>query len=80
MNRYNKVGLLTPDEELRLARAYRDTGSTQAFQYLVEANTGLVLKILREFKNYPASGEDLVQEGFIGLCLAIQKFDPERGI
>ncbi len=82
MNAYPDSPILGAEEERDLARAYRDTSSPQAFKYLVEAHVGLVLGLSREFQNYPGSGarsgEDLLQEGFVGLCVAIRRFDPDH--
>jgi RNA polymerase primary sigma factor len=81
INRLTRVGLLTADEEVRLAIKVGRGGveGARAKARLVEANMRLVVSIA---KTYRASGipfEDLVQEGAIGLMTATERFDPHRG-
>jgi RNA polymerase primary sigma factor len=81
INRLTRVGLLTADEEVRLAIKVGRGGveGARARARLVEANMRLVVSIA---KTYRASGipfEDLVQEGAIGLMTATERFDPYRG-
>ncbi len=50
-------------------------GDTQAQDYLVENNIGLVWSCVKRFRNRGHETEDLFQIGCIGLLKAIQKFD-----
>lgn len=75
-----KHPLLTREDELALARRYRDTGDVKAAARLVAANLRLVVKLAHEYHRNPLSLLDLVQEGNIGLMQAVKKFDPERGV
>lgn len=51
-----------------------------AFNYFVESNLRLVVKIAAQFNRWNHHRlEDLVQEGNIGLMRAVEKFDPSRG-
>jgi RNA polymerase primary sigma factor len=70
--------LLTPDEEVTLAREVRN-GSVSARQRMVEANLRLVISIAKRYRCRGLAFEDLVQEGIIGLMAAIARFDPEKG-
>jgi RNA polymerase sigma-32 factor len=72
--------LLTPDEEVRLARLYRDTGDARAAHALVNANLRFVVKVASGYRGYGLRLSDLVQEGNLGLLRAVTKFDPEQGI
>ena len=72
--------LLTREEELSLARRYRDTQSVEAAYRLVASNLRLVVKLAHEYHRNPLSLLDLVQEGNIGLMQAVKKYDPERGV
>jgi RNA polymerase sigma-B factor len=47
---------------------------------LVEAYTNLVYFLARKFINRGEPLEDVVQVGFVGLLMAIERFDPERGL
>ena len=73
-----KVSLLTPDEEMNLARR-KDAGDKEAMQKLIEANLRLVVSIAKKFIGYGLSFLDLIQEGNMGLFRAVEKFDWKRG-
>lgn len=72
--------LLTVDEELALARAYRETGDKRAAHTLVTANLRFVVKVASGYRGYGLRLSDLIQEGNLGLMKAVQKFDPDMGI
>ena len=77
----NDIGtrpLLTPAEELALARAMRG-GDFEARQTLIERNLRLVVSIARHYVHRGVALPDLVEEGNLGLIHALEKFDPERG-
>ncbi|MCX6741360.1 MAG: sigma-70 family RNA polymerase sigma factor, partial [Candidatus Parcubacteria bacterium] len=73
-----RVSLLTPDEEMNLARR-KDAGDKEAMQKLIEANLRLVVSIAKKFIGYGLSFLDLIQEGNMGLFRAVEKFDWKRG-
>lgn len=81
--RISQVPLLSPEEELRLARLARNgtpTEQTAAKQQLVEANLRLVISIALRRAGAPTLPlMDIVQEGNIGLIRAVDRFNPERG-
>ncbi len=72
--------LLDREEEVSLARRFRDTGDVKAAYRLVASNLRLVVKLAHEYHRNPLALLDLVQEGNIGLMQAVKKFDPERGV
>ena len=78
-----KANLLTPEEEIRLVRNAQSTDKRSGFamRKLVEANQGLVHKIVNKFpiKNASCTYDDLFQEGILGLMHGIRKFDVTRG-
>ncbi|HEY1086620.1 MAG TPA: RNA polymerase factor sigma-32 [Archangium sp.] len=80
MAEVTKHPLLTREEEVALAKRYRDTGDVKAAYRLVASNLRLVVKLAHEYHRNPLSLLDLVQEGNIGLMQAVKKFDPERGV
>jgi RNA polymerase sigma-32 factor len=80
MSMINRFDLLSRDEEYELAVRYRRRGDLQAAHRLICANLRFVVKIAREYRAYGMKLLDLVQEGNIGLMMAVKKFDPERGI
>ncbi|MBM7114035.1 sigma-70 family RNA polymerase sigma factor [Archangium primigenium] len=80
MNEVHRHPLLKREEEVSLARSFRDTGNVQAAYRLVASNLRLVVKLAHEYHRNPLSLLDLVQEGNIGLMQAVKKYDPERGV
>lgn len=72
--------LLTAEEELALARAFRETGDKRAAHTLVTANLRFVVKVASGYRGYGLRLPDLIQEGNLGLMKAVQKFDPDMGI
>ncbi len=80
MAEVNRHALLTREEEVELARRYRDTGDVRAAYRLVASNLRLVVKLAHEYHRNPLALLDLIQEGNIGLMQAVKKFDPERGV
>ena len=78
INRLTRCNLLTPDEEVRLARRIA-TGDARAKARLVESNMRLVVSIAKAYRSSGIPFEDLIQEGAIGLMTAAERFDPKRG-
>lgn len=72
--------MLSVDEELALARAWRDSGDEAARSRLVTSHLPLVLKMAGQFRGYGLSTEDLIAEGNVGLLRALDGFDAERGL
>jgi RNA polymerase sigma-32 factor len=76
----NRVPLLTPDEELALARAFRERDDLDAARHLVLSHLRLVVSVARNYLGYGLPHADLIQEGNIGLMKAVKRFDPDRGV
>ena len=47
---------------------------------LLTSNLRLVVKIAREYRHSHVHLEDLIQEGNLGLVMALRKYDPHRGV
>jgi RNA polymerase sigma-32 factor len=75
----NRFPLLTQDEEFQLAVKYRKYDDIEAAQKLITSNLRFVVKVAFEYKSYGAKIQDLVQEGNIGLMMAVKKFNPYKG-
>ncbi len=79
LNEVSRTGLLTPAEELELARkSYR--GDETAINELVTRNLRFVVSIAKRYQNRGLSLPDLIGEGNLGLVTAARKFDPDRGV
>ncbi len=76
----NRVPLLTADEEVRLAREFRDRNDLDAAGRMVMSHLRLVVAVARNYLGYGLAHADLIQEGNIGLMKAVKRFDPERGV
>jgi RNA polymerase sigma-32 factor len=75
----SRYPLLTREREKALAERYRNHGDFAAAHQLVVANLRFVVKVAHEYRGYHLNLLDLIQEGNIGLMLAIRKFDPRKG-
>lgn len=71
---------LTREEEVELARKWRDSGDERAAERLIRANLKYVVAIALSYRRYGLRLADLVSEGNLGLMMAMRKFDPERGV
>jgi RNA polymerase primary sigma factor len=73
-----KTPLLTPKEEVTLARRIR-RGDKAARDHMIQANLRLVVKIAHDYKDFGLPLLDLISEGNIGLIKAVERFDPRKG-
>jgi RNA polymerase sigma factor (sigma-70 family) len=56
-----------------------EQGDKEAFDILVNSNTGLVKSIAYRYMNHGMEYDDLIQEGYIGLIQAVKKYDYRKG-
>ena len=75
----NQFPLLTREEEFKLAVTYRKYNDIEAAQQLITSNLRFVVKVAFEYKSYGMKLQDLIQEGNIGLMMAVKKFNPYKG-
>lgn len=71
---------LTSEEETRLARVWHATKDRSAVNTLVTANLRFVVRMARKYQGYGLKILDMIQEGNLGLQVAAERFDPDRGV
>lgn len=71
--------LLSSEEEVSLARAYKD-GDRKAIEKIVLSNLRFVVSIAKKYQNLGVALSDLINEGNIGLIRAAHKFDETKGV
>ena len=70
--------LLSKDQEQSLTKLWKDNKDPKALEKIILSYSKLVIRIASQFKHYGLPFNDLLQEGHIGLLLALDKFDPSR--
>ncbi len=81
LDQIEHIPLLTPDDEVNLARLVQAGGDEghKARDRMIRSNLRLVIAIAKRYSNMGLPFSDLVEEGNLGLMRAVEKFDPERG-
>ncbi|MCR0980812.1 RNA polymerase sigma factor RpoH [Roseomonas populi] len=74
-----KFPMLAPDEELNLAKRWRDNQDEGAAHKLVTSHLRLVAKIAMGYRGYGLPVGELISEGNVGMMQAVKRFDPDRG-
>jgi DNA-directed RNA polymerase, sigma subunit (sigma70/sigma32) len=73
----DKLGIMVPQLKQQIRRSHRAKAA------LIEANLRLVVTVARQTvkqqRDIPLNFQDACQEGMIGLSIACEKFDPEKG-
>jgi RNA polymerase sigma-32 factor len=76
----NRFPILSQEEEVALAKSFRERQDLEAAGKLVLSHLRLVVAIARGYLGYGLPHADLIQEGNVGLMKAVRRFDPARGV
>ena len=80
INSVHSIGILSSEEEKKLAEDLYYRNDLDAARKLVLAHLRFVIYIAKTYSGYGLSEADLIQEGNVGLMKAIRKFNPEMGV
>lgn len=75
-----KFSILSEEDEHRVAVKFFEEKDLEAAHTLITANLRFVVKVAGEYRHYGLKMIDLIQEGNVGLMMAVRKFNPYKGI
>ncbi len=71
---------LTQSHEKYLIAQWKEFYEIKDSEELLLAFRPLVMGIVKKYKHYGILHEDLIQEAWLGLCMALYKYDSSRGV
>lgn len=80
LSEIRRFPLLSEVEEHSYAVSFFENKDLAAAHNLITANLRFVVKVAYEFRHYGLKMLDLIQEGNIGLMMAVRKFNPYKGV
>lgn len=80
VRRAMRLPLLSPEDEVSLARRWRERQDQTALHQLVAPHLRLVISTAIRFRHYGLPLADLIQEGNLGLMQAAARFEPAREV
>lgn len=80
VNEIRKFPLLSEEEEHRCAVSFFKDKDLASAHTLITSNLRFVVKVAYEFRHYGLKMLDLIQEGNIGLMMAVRKYNPYKGV
>ena len=75
-----KFSVLSEEDEHRYAVKFFEDKDLEAAHSLITSNLRFVVKVAGEYRHYGLKMIDLIQEGNVGLMMAVRKFNPYKGI
>ena len=75
-----KFPVLSVEDEHRHAVKFFEDKDLEAAHTLITSNLRFVVKVAGEYRHYGLKMIDLIQEGNVGLMMAVRKYDPYKGI
>lgn len=80
VNEIRRFPLLSEEEEHYQAVSFFEAKDLTAAHTLITSNLRFVVKVAYEFRHYGLKMLDIIQEGNIGLMMAVRKFNPYKGV
>jgi RNA polymerase sigma-32 factor len=80
LSEIRKFPVLNEEDEHRHAVKFYEEKDLESAHALITANLRFVVKVAGEYRHYGLKMIDLIQEGNIGLMMAVRKFNPYKGI
>ncbi len=71
---------LTKTQESELIANWQESYNPKYCEYLLLAFKPLVLSVVKKYKYYGIAHEDLIQEAWLGMCMALEKYDSSREV
>jgi RNA polymerase sigma-32 factor len=75
----SRFPLLSHEEEFQLARRSHELQDEAAVDTLINSNLRFVVRVALQYRFSGAKVLDLIQEGNLGLIMAVRKFNPHKG-
>jgi len=75
-----KFSVLSAEDEHRYAVKFFEQKDLEAAHTLITSNLRFVVKVAGEYRHYGLKMIDLIQEGNVGLMMAVRKFNPYKGV
>lgn len=80
LSEIRKFPRLSTEEEHDLAVRVFEDNDLDAAHRLITSNLRFVIKVAYEYRAYGMKMLDLIQEGNVGLMMAVRKFNPHKGV
>jgi len=75
-----KFSVLSEEDEHRVAVKFFEEKDLESAHTLITSNLRFVVKVAGEYRHYGLKVLDLIQEGNVGLMMAVRKYNPYKGI
>lgn len=75
-----KFSVLSEEDEHHVAVRFFEEKNLEAAHKLITSNLRFVVKVAYEYRHYGLKMLDLIQEGNIGLMMAVRKYNPFKGV
>ena len=80
MTTEKSTAFLTQSQEKHLISRWKEFDESKDSEEILLAFKPLLMNTVKKYKYYGILREDLIQEAWLGLCIALCKYDPDRGV